>query len=151
MRRMFAGVAALCAWNAVAGAQGDSMPDRERAVLAAEDLYVAAEVARDEAVLQRLVDDRFVLNRNGGGTLDKAGLSRIVMGMEMTGQTLSDRTVLVEGDIGVVFGTAELRFASEEGADNQSLHRYTSVYVNRDGVWKFLALQMTGLVERKAP
>ena len=40
-------------------------PDRdssaeERAVLADEDAYVAAEVQRDEAALRRLVDEHFV-------------------------------------------------------------------------------------------
>jgi hypothetical protein len=34
----------------------------EQRVLATEDAYVAAEVGRDEAVLRKLVDDRFVHN-----------------------------------------------------------------------------------------
>jgi ketosteroid isomerase-like protein len=144
-------VAALSASVASAGTDADTLLPVERAVLAAEDVYVAAEIARDEAALHRLVDERFVFNRNDGETLDKARLIEGVMGMKMTGQTLSDRTVLVEGNIGLIFGTAELRFAVEGAEDRKSTLRYTSVYVNRDGEWKFLGLQMTGLVERKDP
>ena len=152
MKKLLASVvAALSAWAASAGTDADTLLPAERAVLAAEDVYVAAEITRDEAALRRLVDERFVFNRNDGETLDKAGLIEGVMGMKMTGQTLSDRTVLVEGSIGLIFGTAELRFAVEGAEDRKSTLRYTSVYVNRDGEWKFLGLQMTGLVERKDP
>lgn len=152
MKKLLATVAAaLSAWVASAGTDANALLPAERAVLAAEDAYVAAEVTRDEAVLNRMVDERFVFNGNDGETLDKARLIEGVMGMKMTGQTLSDRTVLVEGNIGLIFGTAELRFAVEGAEDRKSTLRYTSVYVNRDGEWKFLGLQMTGLVERKDP
>jgi ketosteroid isomerase-like protein len=144
-------VAALSASVSNAGSDTVAPSLAERAVLAAEDAYVAAEVARDEVALHRLVDERFVLNGNDGGTRDKAHLIEGVMGMKMTGQTLSDRTVMVEGNVGLIFGTAELRFATEGADDRKSTFRYTSIYVNRDGEWKFLGLQMTGLVERKDP
>ena len=97
-----------------------------RQVLAVEDEYVAAEVNRDEEALRRLVDDRFVFNTNDGGTLDKAGLISNVLSMNMIAQTISERTVLVEGDIAVVFGTAGLRFAAERKEDSTSVLRYTS-------------------------
>ncbi len=116
--------------------------NEERQVLAVEDEYVAAEVNRDEEALRRLVDDRFVFNTNDGGTLDKAGLISNVLGMNMIAQTISERTVLVEGDIAVVFGTAGLRFAAERKEDSTSVLRYTSSYVKRGGQWRMLALHM---------
>jgi ketosteroid isomerase-like protein len=67
---------------------------------------------------------------------------RAILEMRMTGSTTSERTTLVDGDTAVVFGTAELRFASETGEDSVSRLRYTSIYINRGGEWRALALQM---------
>ena len=120
----------------------DSISSEEQRVLAVEDEYVAAEINRDEATLRRIVDDRFVLNSNDGTTSGKTELIKTVLGWKMTGQTITERTVLVDGDTAVIFGTAELRFASDTGEDTKSLLRYTSTYVKRQGQWRFLALQM---------
>jgi len=112
-------------------------------VLSVEDEYVAAEVHRDEPTLRRILDDRFVYNDNDGTTSGKSELIRTVMGMSMTGQTLSERTILVDGDTALIFGTTELRFASDTGEESKSTLRYTSTYIKRHGQWRFLALQMT--------
>jgi ketosteroid isomerase-like protein len=116
----------------------------EREVLAAEDAYVAAEVGRDLPVLQRIVDERFTFNRSDGTTTGKAELIEGVMGMRMAGQDITDRTVIVEGDVGLIFGSCDIRFVGDDGAETVGRYRYTSAYVKRDGEWKFLALQMTG-------
>lgn len=114
----------------------------EQRVLETEDEYVAAEVNRDEAALRRLIDDRFVFNTSKGTTTGKEALIESILGMNMVGQTVRERSVLIEGDIALVFGTADLRFALEDGAETISSLRYTSAYVNRDGQWRMLALQM---------
>jgi ribosomal protein S18 acetylase RimI-like enzyme len=120
----------------------ESSGSEQRRVLAVEDEYVAAEVNRDDAALRRLVDDHFVFNSNDGRTLDKAGLISTVLGMNMIAQTISERTVLVEGDIAIVFGTAGLQFAAGRKEDSTSVLRYTSSYVKREGQWRMLALHM---------
>lgn len=114
----------------------------EQQVLAVEDEYIAAEVSRDEAALRRLVDDRFVLNSSDGSTSGKEELIDAVLSMKMVGQTTRERTVLIEGNIAVIFGTADIRFATAEGTEKVSALRYTSTYVNRDGQWRMLALHM---------
>jgi len=63
--------------------------------------------------------------------------------MNMVAQTISERTVLVEGDIAVVFGTAGLRFAAGRKEDTTSVLRYSTTYVKREGRWRMLALHMT--------
>jgi ketosteroid isomerase-like protein len=73
---------------------------------------------------------------------DKAGLMGNILGMNMIAQTISERTVLVEGEIAVVFGTAGLRFATGRKEDSTSVLRYTSSYVKRAGQWRMLALHM---------
>lgn len=114
----------------------------EERVLAAEDQYVAAELARDEASLRRLIDDRFAFNSSRGTTTGKEELIQNVLGMDMVGQTISERSVLVERDFALVFGTTELRFATPGQPDTVSTLRYTSTFVRRDGAWRMLALQM---------
>jgi hypothetical protein len=111
----------------------------ERAVLAAEDEYVAAEVARDEGALRRLVDDAFRFNRSDGTTSDKQALIQGVLRMKMIGQNVSERSVHLEGHVAMVFGTTEILVAD---AERLALLRYTATYVDRGGRWRLLALQM---------
>jgi len=114
----------------------------EQHVMAAEDEYVAAEVARDEAALRRLVDDRFALNTGKGTIVGKEKFIQSILKMTMVGQAIRERSILVEGVIALVFGTAELRFANPGKEDTVQNLRYTSTYVNRQGQWRMLALQM---------
>ena len=120
-------------------------------VLAAEDEYVAAEVNRDGAALRRLVDERFVLNSSNGLTTGREELIQSVLELNMVGQTLRERTVLVEGDVALVFGTADLRFQSPGGPERVSSMRYTSTYVKREGEWRMLALQMQPRASKHSP
>jgi ketosteroid isomerase-like protein len=114
----------------------------DKRVLAAEDEYVAAELARDEAALRRLVDDRFAFNTSRGTITGKEELIQGVLRMGMVGQTIRERSVLIEGGVALVFGTAELRFAGAGKPETVSALRYTSTFVNRQGQWRLLALQM---------
>lgn len=116
-------------------------PD-EQAVMAVEDDWIRAEVARDEATLRRVLDDRFVFNQNNGQLSGKEALIEGVLGGSMTGQTISERSVKVDGDTAVIFGTTELRFGKPGEAETASLLRYTGVYVKRDGEWRAIALHM---------
>jgi len=119
----------------------------EQRVLAAEDEYVSAEVSRDKAALRRLVDDRFQYNTGRGTTTGKEELIADLLKMNMVGQTIKERSVLIEGDVALVFGTAEIRFASPGKPDSVSALRYTATYVSRQGQWRLLALQM----QQRAP
>ena len=132
----------LAAVGVTATVSGASAASEEDAVLAAEDEWIRAEFERDEAALRRVIDDRFVANSNNGETSGKEALIETVLGFAMTGQTISERSVLVAGDTAVVFGTTELRFASPGQEDTKSLLRYTTTYVKRDGQWRALALHM---------
>jgi hypothetical protein len=114
----------------------------EQIVLALEDEYVIAEVTRDEATLRRLIDERFVFNSSKGTTKGKEELIQSVLNMAMVGQTLRERSVVIEDDIALIFGTTDLRFEVPGKELSVSSLRYTSTYVKRQGQWRMLALQM---------
>ena len=134
--------------RAEAGNEPTNESEAQR-VLGAEDAYVAAELSRDEEALRRIVDDRFVFNSSSGETTGKEELIQGLLGMAMTGQEITERSVLIEGDIALVFGTSKLRFAAPEGTERVSTLRYTSTYVKREGDWRLLALQMQARAPRQ--
>lgn len=138
----------LGAFSSTATAQERSVPvdsqihvEKAR-VLAIEDEYVAAEIAGDEATLRRIVDEEFRFNSDRGITTGKEELIQGVLKMSMIGQTITERSVLLEGDVALVFGTSEIVSAKPEQGPSTSVLRYTAAYVNRDGQWRMLALQM---------
>ena len=132
-------------------AQIVSLPKTKQAeevrVLATEDEYVAAEVSRNESELRRLVDDKFQYNTSHGTTTGKDELIEILLKTKMVGQTVTERTILLEGNVALVFGTAEIRFAKPGKPESTSTLRYTATYIDREGQWRMLALQM----QQRAP
>jgi hypothetical protein len=136
-----ASLAVAVAGHAETGTAPITVPEEQR-VLDAEDAYVAAELSGDEAALRRIVDDRFVFNSSSGQTSGKEPLIQGVLGMGMTSQDITERSVLIEGGIALVFGTTTMRFATADEGERVSTLRYTSTYVKREGEWRLLALQM---------
>jgi ketosteroid isomerase-like protein len=112
-------------------------------VIAAEDAWVRAEIERDEAALRRLLDDRFTLNHGNGTTTGKEEAIAGVLKWKLITQTITERSVLVDGDTAIVFGTANFVFPAEGADSGKSAGRYTAVYVRRDGAWRALALHMS--------
>lgn len=117
----------------------------EQQVIATESEWVQAEIHRDAAVLGRVLDDRFMVNSSTGKLSDKPTVIAEVLSWKMVSQTITDRTVVVDGDTAIVFGTANFRFAVDGQDDEASAGRYTTTYIKRDGRWRALALQMTAL------
>ena len=120
----------------------------EQQVLAVEDAWVNAEIGRDEATLRRVLDDRFTLNHGNGTTTGKEEVIAGVLGWKLITETITERSVLVDGDTAVVFGTANFVFPAEGADDGKSAGRYTAVYVRRDGAWRALALHMSARAPR---
>lgn len=123
----------------------DSASCDEQQVVATEDEWVQAEINRDAVVLGRVLDDRFLVNSTKGEPKDKATVIADVLSWKMIDQTITDRTVLVDDDTAIVFGTANFRFAVEGKSDELSTARYTTTYVKRNGKWRAIALHMTSI------
>ena len=130
--------------SALAQAEVTELSAEEQRVLATEDEYVVAEVNRDEAALRRILDDRFLWNRSNGSTTGKEAYIQSIMSdsFSLVGQTIRERSVLLQGEVAFVFGTADLRFARAGQPETKSSLRYTAAYVRGDGQWRMLVLQM---------
>jgi hypothetical protein len=115
----------------------------QQQVLAVEDEWVDAEIRRDEATLRRVLDERFTLNHGNGTTTGKEEAIAGVLKWNLIAETITERSVLVDGDTAVVFGTANFVFPAEGTDSGKSAGRYTTVYVKRDGSWRALALHMS--------
>ena len=120
----------------------------QQQVLAAEDEWVDAEIRRDEATLRRVLDERFTLNHGNGTTTGKEEAIAGVLKWNLITETITERSVLVDGDTAVVFGTANFVFPAEGTDSGKSAGRYTAVYVKRDGSWRALALHMSARAPR---
>jgi ketosteroid isomerase-like protein len=118
--------------------------DAEREVLALEDQWVQAEINGDEATLQRILDDRFVMTWGSGKTVDKASyIEGIIKGKgTILSEELTDRIVLVEGNTVVVVDTDTLQGKNAAGEPWKLVLRMTTTYVKRDGRWVALAEQV---------
>lgn len=89
----------------------------------------------------RLIDERCVINANNGTTTDKRPFFRRVLAMQIVGQTIRERTALVDRDVGFANGTAELR-RGVVGMDHAvSVLRRKATCVKRAGQWPIQALQ----------
>jgi hypothetical protein len=148
-------IAAIFASAALVPVTGDAQmmtlpkakQSEELRVLATEDEYVAAEISRNESELRRLVDDKFQYNTSHGTTTGKEELIQSLLKMKMVGQAVKERTVLLEENVALIFGTAEIRLDKPGKPESTSTLRYTATYIDREGQWRLLALQM----QQRAP
>lgn len=115
----------------------------EQRVAAVEDEWLAAEVRHDEATLRRVIDDRYAMNLSDGTTLGKEGYIAGILEGVMSSAWVSERTVLVDGDTAVTFGTVNVVDPDRHADEPPRSSRYTLVYVKRDGQWRALAFHIS--------
>ena len=117
----------------------------EQQVIAVQQDWIDAEVNHDKAVLERVLDERFVIHTSSGTSGSKAEIIESVLNWNLIAQTLSDQFVLVDGDTAIIMGIAHFTVAVEGKENELSAARYITTYIKRDGQWRALALQMNGI------
>lgn len=103
--------------------------------------WAAAETKRDAAALDRILDDKFLASFGSDKPYDKAAFIKALTRAEVDpteSQTLTDESVIVDGDTAVVVGTDTLQ-GTKKGTAYTEVARYTATYVYRDGRWRALA------------
>ncbi len=94
--------------------------------------------------MRRLVDDRFVFNNADGMTTDKEAFVQYVMKLLLLGDSVRERSIVVDGDVALVFAAADLQLPGRDPPGSVSVRSlmYTCVYIRRGDGWRMLALQM---------
>jgi ketosteroid isomerase-like protein len=117
-----------------------SAVDDNQQLLNLEQEWVTAENQHDAATLRRILDDKFV-SSSGSKPIDKETFIRDIVSGDVdpsASQTLTDRTVIVDGDTAVVVGT-DTAAGVDQGAAYTVVFRYTVTYIRRQGQWRALA------------
>jgi len=125
-------------------AGGDGLASEEQRVAALEDEWLDAEVRHDEATLRRVIGDRYTMNLSDGTTLGKEQYISDTLSGAMLSASITERTVLVDGDTAVTFGTVNVVEPPVDGkVSPPRSSRYTLVYVKRGGQWQALAFHIS--------
>lgn len=123
-------------------------PVAEDQARAAEAALISALLAKDEAVLRRLLDDDFVGISHTGRRVDKRQFMAVYLEpdrrfavyetSEVSAGSHGENTVLVDGKV--------LIKRAEEAEDNVPPKRYLAVYVRGDEGWRVASWQDTPVV-----
>src|SRR5215831_6449 len=98
--------------------------DPKQEILDLGQQWVAAENKHDTTTLGRILDDKFVASFDTGKPYDKEAFIKLIVSDDVDpteSQTLTDETVLIDGDTAVVVGTDTDR-GTEKGV------AYTTIY-----------------------
>jgi len=120
-------------------------------VLKLETEWATAENKHDEATLRRILDEKFVVTLGTKPPHDKEGFIKAELSGDVdptVSQTLTDQTVIVDGDTAVVVATDTLR-GTRKGEAYTMVGRYTVTYIRRNGRWVALAEHMVIAPEAK--
>ena len=115
--------------------------DPKQEVLALGQQLVAAVKKRDGTTLGRILDDKFVLSFGTGKPHDKEDFINLTVSDDFDpteSHTLTDETVLIDGDTAVVVGTDTER-GTDRGMVYTTTYRYTATDIRRHGEWRALA------------
>ena len=131
--------AACLAWSVAA--QAAPPPDAKEQVMNLLRDWVKAENEHDVAALGRILDDKFITTSGAGAPHDKAYFIQSLTKGEADprqSQTLTDESVVVDGDTAVVVGTDTFHRTDGAKPDGLAL-RYTITFIRRQGRWTALA------------
>jgi len=135
--------AALVACAATARAQSAQAPTADAKQQVSQMLrdWVRAENEHDAAALDRILDDQFISTYGAGKPTRKAAFIKSLTKGEADprqSQSLTDETVVVDGDTAILVGTDT--FHRTDGAEPDGLAlRYTITCVRKNGRWVALA------------
>src|SRR5665213_1104608 len=116
------------------GPQSSATADARQQVLDATRAWIVAEDKHDAAALGRILDEKFISTPGSGGPVDKATfIKRITAGAvdPTQSQTLTDETVVIDGDTAVAVGTDIFHSANKAPLKL----RYTITYIHRQARW----------------
>ena len=108
----------------------------EQALYQLERDWAAAGLKKDTAVVEKFLADDFVANWDGRTQNKKQVLAEMKSNpAKVESAATSDMKAMIFGDTAVVQGLF-VEKSTTNGKDSSAQHRYTEVYVKRDGRWQ---------------
>jgi ketosteroid isomerase-like protein len=120
------------------------LPATQEGIAEAERLWVKALEAKDTAALACILDDTFSDNSWTGAVRSRGDLIHALQRRTASTIELQDLKTRVEGNVGIATGVSVLH---DPAGKSFARARFTDVFVYRDGCWKAIAAQETGLGE----
>jgi hypothetical protein len=131
----------FAAWSAAAQAQSPPGPGEKLQVMNVLRNWVKAENEHDVAALQRILDDKFITTSGSGAPHDKDYFIKALTKGKADpaqSQSLTDESVVVDGDTAVIVGTDTFHRTDGAAPDGLAL-RYTITFIRRNARWVALA------------
>ena len=124
-----------------AGSATFALADDAQDIKALDQRWAAAEVSHDQALLEHLLDDRFIATSSSGSSVGKEQfIAGVMKNTSMkSASSIYDRINLY-GDTAVVVETF-IEQVHRAGQDRSYAAKFTIVYVRRDGEWRAVAEQ----------
>jgi ketosteroid isomerase-like protein len=125
--------------------------DARQQVLDLDKEWAAAETKHDAVTLDRILDEKFLVTFGSKKPYNKAASIKAITEGEVDpteSQTLTDASVIVDGDTAVIVATDTLR-GTKNGAAYMEVARYTVTYVHRHGRWRALAEHLVFVPQAK--
>jgi hypothetical protein len=136
------GMAAFQAWVAGAAPVTLTRAQQEaevvRVIAGLEEAYEAAEIARDEAALRRVLDEHFVPPSGADGK--RADRIAMLAAMGLTTiyrEAITERHVTVNGNAATVTGIVAVTFLDPSGAPARRFP-FTESYRSSNGIWRLV-------------
>lgn len=145
MRRTFL-VAAILAAASPAFGQAEKNEDAERALTKLGNDTAVAYTKADTAFFDRVLADEWTIIDPMGEVSNKERQIRELKDGTFVVKSMDNKELKVRiyGDAAVVTGCSEVK-AKYKGNDFSSTDRWTDVYVKRDGKWRCVSTQVTGI------
>ena len=114
-----------------------------RTLVALEDAYAEAEVARGEAALRRVLDEHFSApSRVDADISEKLALLDAVARTAVVREAVAEREVRLTGDGATVNGIVAITYSAPSGAP-VSRCRFTETFQSRDGIWRLVERRLS--------
>jgi hypothetical protein len=113
-----------------------------RTIVALEDAYAAAEIARGESALRRVLDEHF--SAPSRVDQDRTRELALLDGVARTAvyrEAVTERQVALSGDTATVNGIVAITYSAPTGAP-VSRFRFTETYRSSDGIWSLVSREL---------
>ena len=111
----------------------ESLPSAAEAeLIALDDAWIAAEIRHDKKMLERILDEEFLVTFASGKTVDRSSFIDFVMNAEISPFKVVHDVIQMHGDTALVIDLSE---------DGKS--KYTWIAVKRHGQWRVISETFT--------